>query len=303
MPDRRLVWVDLSGHETALPVPPGPLDPLDISADGQNLLLTRFDPAKQVWSLWSYSLVTFEARQLAGANPNRIVATWSPDGKQVVFNRINSGEKPTNLFRLNADGTGDAEQLTHVDAGGNVPQSWSRDGKWLVYEDGMRPDTKSDIWARAMVGDPKPHPVVSTPDYDRNPSLSPDGRWLAYVHETAGDAEVFLQSFPNAGTPVKVGPGTGPLWDPKGARLYVRRGSKMFAVDLQLGADVKVGESHFLFEGKYVSPDLWLREQLISPDGKRFLLTKEDVDPNEARRIQVVVNWFTELTRLFRPTR
>jgi hypothetical protein len=69
-----------------------------------------------------------------------------------------------------------------------------------------------------------------------------------------------------------------------------------------LGAEAKVGESHLLFEGKYVTPDLWLREQLISPDGKRFLLTKEDVDPNEARRIQVVVNWFAELTRLFRPT-
>lgn len=69
----------------------------------------------------------------------------------------------------------------HVDSGGNTPQAWSSDGKWLVYLDGMRPDTKSDIWVMSLSGEAAPRALVRKPDYDHNPAISPDSHWLAYV--------------------------------------------------------------------------------------------------------------------------
>jgi Tol biopolymer transport system component len=306
VPDRRLIWVDHQGHETSLPIPPGPLEPLDVSRDGKKLLLTRFDPPKNSWGLWSYSLSNFDAQELPVHNPFRIHACWSPDGRQIIFSSNQADGKETNLYRMNADGKGDPEQLTHVDSGGNTPQSWSADGKWLAFMDGTRPDTKSDIWVMSLAGDGAPRPIVKTPGFDQNPSISPNGHWLAYAVQTAGNPDVFVVPFPEGGTPTKISPGSGPLWDPDGTRLYLRRGQQMLSVELDFPntgghLGVRVGESKTLFEGNYMSPGLWSRQQLISPDGLRFLMVKEEADPNEGRQIQVVVNWFAELQRLFRP--
>jgi hypothetical protein len=97
------------------------------------------------------------------------------------------------------------------------------------------------------------------------------------------------------------------MWDPSGKKLYIRRGLQMVSVDLEFPsigpAGVHAGTQKPLFEGNYMSPDLWSRLQLISPDGLRFLVVKEEVDPNEGRQIQVVVNWFAELQRVFQPVR
>jgi len=40
---------------------------------------------------------------------------------------------------------------------------------------------------------------------------------------------------------------------------------------------------------------MWNRDMLISRDGRRFLMLKVVDDPPDYRRIQVVLNWFSEL--------
>ncbi len=302
LPDRKLVWVDHSGHETPLPIPPGPIEALDISRDGKNLLFTRYDPEHNDWTLWSYSLVDGSARQLFRPEPHRILACWSPDGRRVVFSSSLEDAHATNLFLASSDGSGPAERLTSVTSAGNVPQTWSPDGKWLLYLNGMQPRTKSDIWALPVSGNGRPAAVVQTPDYDTAPSVSPDGRWLAYTMEISGTPHIFVQAFPTPGArpPVSPGIGSGPLWDPSGKQLYYRAGLRMLAVDVTAADSLKLGEPSTLFQGDYMYPDIWMRNGLIAPDG-RFLLMKEQVDPNEGKRIQVVVNWFSELNSTFHP--
>ena len=63
-----------------------------------------------------------------------------------------------------------------------------------------------------------------------------------------------------------------------------------------------VGTAEPLFSGPYMSPEIWCRLVWLSPDGKRFLLVREEVDASEGHRINVVVNWLSEVMKVSRPT-
>lgn len=57
---------------------------------------------------------------------------WSPDGKQIVFERGVTGQ-PNQIFRMNADGTG-LTQLTNNLVGRNTQPIWSPDGRRIVFQ-------------------------------------------------------------------------------------------------------------------------------------------------------------------------
>ena len=42
-------------------------------------------------------------------------------------------------------------------------------------------------------------PVLQTPSAEHNGVVSPDGRWLAYESNSAGQFDVYVQPFPNVG--------------------------------------------------------------------------------------------------------
>jgi hypothetical protein len=120
-------------------------------------------------------------------------------------------------------------------------------------------------------------------------SVSPDGNWLAFSRS----AEVYLIPFDNpAAKPVLVGEGTAPQWSPDGRELFLRRGEQMLAAPFSGG---RAGAPVVLFRNSYV-PDADQRRYAVHPDGKRFLVARVEQDPAERRRIEVITNWFREVS-------
>ena len=72
-----------------------------------------------------------------------------------------------------------------------------------------------------------------------HPTLSPDGRWMAYDSDESGQGvDVFIQSFPDPRVKrVKVSPahGSEPMWTQGGRELVYREGDKVMAVSVDLG--------------------------------------------------------------------
>ncbi len=300
--DRQLTWVDHTGRQTPLPIPPAPIEPLNISPDGHNLLLARFDPGEQRWTLWNYSMVQGTSLQLTQPLRNQPYACWLSDGLSVAYTK-RIAEGPSNLFIRPAHGSPDSpeQQLTHFQDAGVVPYTCSRDRQWLITTRGMLPATKSDIIAVPLQDNGIPEAVTAGPDYEFNPDLSADGRWIAYQTET----DIYVRAFPPdaASKPIRVGAGSGPMWDPLGKVLYFFRGHKIMAIPVRFDPDPRFGTANVMFEAnaKVMTPDLWIRNTLLSPDGKRFLMTFAERDETEGHRIDVVVNWFTELHGFFHP--
>jgi Tol biopolymer transport system component len=111
---------------------------------------------------------------------------------------------------------------------------------------------------------------------------------------------VFVRPFPGPAPAIKItnSGGEAPLWSPDGRQIYYRSGRRVMAVAFDPGRPAGDGPARVLFEGDYLPASSWFRNALLSPDGKRFLLAKEDRRAADVTRLHVVLSWFDELRQL-----
>ena len=66
---------------------------------------------------------------------------WSPDGQRILFSSDRAKPGVSNLYWINADGTGDAKRLTESSQN-QVGSSWHPTGKFVSFmESAARPRT------------------------------------------------------------------------------------------------------------------------------------------------------------------
>jgi Tol biopolymer transport system component len=141
---------------------------------------------------------------------------WTPDGQRIVFSGSTNGVQ--NLYWMRADGSDRAERLTTSDFN-QLAASWSADGRDLIFVEERR-ETRDDIYALSMA-DRTTRPVLQNPSGETHPTMSPDGRWLAYVSDDSGRPEVFVTAYggPAGRVQISVAGGSNPRWTKDGRAL------------------------------------------------------------------------------------
>lgn len=160
--------------------------------------------------------------------------------------------------------------------------------------------TGRDIW---MLDIPtkSASPLLAGPGNEGNPSISPNGRWLAYQHETEG--QILVRPFPNvADGQWQVARGAKwAQWSKDGRELFFQSGQAMFAAPVDTaGAAFRFESGKKLWEHAYFSFGGFggSRGYDLSADGTQFLVLKDLAAPAALdQRIMVVENWFEELKR------
>ena len=127
-------------------------------------------------------------------------------------------------------------------------------------------------------------------------SISPNGRWLAYTSDALGPHEVFVDHFPSPKKRWKVSldGGEESRWSPDGKELYYHNRDQWFVVPISTASGFVADKPRVLFEGPYITVSGFSWD--IHPDGKRFLVLKEQEQKNP-RQLRLVVNWFEEVKR------
>ena len=284
----RLVWLDRSGSLTPV------VDELREylhprgSSDGRRALVEiRSDDANDVWVV-DVGRGTLTRLTLEGNSRSPI---WIPnaDAAEVSFS---AGDW---IVRQRLDGASEPQRLVE----GGRPTAWSPDGETLLYQVRSQ-ETGTDVWV--LREGQAAEPLFNTRFDERAARFSPDGRWLTYVSNESGQAEVYVQRYPGPGekTVVSVGGGREPVWSPDGRELYYRRGAEVMVVSTALDGDLTVDRPEVLFSvAQYpgIVPSGRLSAFDVSADGRRFLMLEGGTGESDAD-IHIVLDWFEELKAL-----
>jgi Tol biopolymer transport system component len=292
------IWVDRSGREIG-PIAEGlgAAQYPRISPDGQRLAVVSDG------DIWVHDLrgrppirLTFDGREHQAFSP-----LWTPDGRRLVYEQGGRTGAP-GLWALPADGSERA--ATRASPEGHFhPHGWSADGRELIAVE-YSTSAPPDIVAISVAEPFEKRPVVQTPAHEgaNGAALSSDGRWLAYVADTTGAAEIWIRPFPGPGAAVRVSPdgGVEPLWSRSGRELFYRQTGKVMAVSIEAEPELQFTAPRMLFDGEYEFRRAGSQPPTydVAADG-RFIFLKP-LAPIQAQPLTVVVNWVDELERRLR---
>jgi Tol biopolymer transport system component len=226
------------GHRTVFPVGhPVHFDRISWSPDGTRMAFHNF-------LVGHYGLYTADSD---GRNLMQLTdrygdfgASWSPDGRQIVFSRLRDPENcgpgdtmsvgilcASDLFVINADGSG-LRQLTR-DGPSDFDPAWSPDGSSIAF-DRLIPEEGSKVGIFLTDLEGNVHPLaIAEGGSNARPSWSPDGGQVVYESVRFEDWGIYVVNADGSGERRLAGGGVAaaagityavnPVWSPDGTRI------------------------------------------------------------------------------------
>jgi Tol biopolymer transport system component len=278
---RELVWVDRDGNvETIDPEWVSSMAFPALSPDGSAVAVDARG------ELWVKRLPGGVPLQLTfdGRGPYR--PGWTPAGDSVLA-------ADGALYTLPLDGGQPVR--THTDEREIAASAWSPRGDWLVYRTNLNREGRGDIKGLRPGVDSVAVALAASPGRDLGPTVSPDGRWLAYFSDESGSNEVYVVPLPNTDErrwQVSDGGGAAPQWAREGTELYYVREQELVAVQVETDPTFRVLSSSVVVPRDVVPLGVNFLDQPydVAPDG-RFLMLRP-VGEQGPSRVILVQNLF-----------
>jgi eukaryotic-like serine/threonine-protein kinase len=239
--------------------------------------------------IWVIELARGLARRITDGQPADAHPLWDPDRQHVVFQSRRFGGGPT---RQAVTGGPAAPLFAKGETG--LALSWTRNREYILLRRAGE-KTGSDLVAVSTGSEAREVVVAQSPAGETEGQFSPDGKWVAFVSNESGRAEVFVQSFPEgrARTQASTAGGAQVRWSGDGQEIfYVAPDGKMMAVSIELaGASPSVRLPVPLFQTHLATGTNVLANKpqyAVSRDGRFLLNTAIE---SASAPIVVSVNW------------
>jgi Tol biopolymer transport system component len=269
-PLAELAWLDRQGNAAgSIASPPGTFRTLALSPDGATLAIDRRD-AQGLPSVWLVDAARATSTRLTAAywagDP-----LWSSDGRWLAYSI--AVDSPPNLIVRDTSLKTPERRLTKSATEQHYATSFTPDGQQLVYQ-AISAATGIDLYAVPTTGEnPVPLRLLQTSANEHSAKVSPDGRWIAYVSDESGRAEVYVSRFPEMQGKIAVSSSGGvrPQWRRDGAEVfYLAPGGRMMAVAVKSsGTSLQPGSPIELFRTA-VYGDAYVPDA----SGQRFLIAR-----------------------------
>jgi hypothetical protein len=178
--------------------------------------------------------------------------------------------------------------------------AWSPDGRWLLLRTDNGTAGAGDIVGVRTSGDTTPVPLVADQFTELHPTVSPDGRWIAYTSNESGIQEVYVRAFPATTTgrwQVSNGGGVQPRWSADGRELYFASGSRLMAARLRTTQGFEVTGLEPVLSAVVFPADRFHQSYDVLPGGKGLVFQRSwgtDLGAG-APTVVEAENWFADV--------
>ena len=294
--NRLLALIDQGGSVRPLPAAAAAYVDPQMSPDGKRVAVAI--QSGKNFDIWVYDVQRNTSTRLTFGGSNRS-PIWSPDSRRLAYSANAGGSdntsKRSRVVIIDADGSGAPKEFT-LNFDRNYVNCWSRDGSTLIVtvpQEGMG----WDLLAVPVSGDQGPWTVLSTKFDESFASLSPDGKWMAYICNETGTAQVYVRPFPHGEGKwqISTDAATRPEWSADGRTLYYSTQRTIMAVPVQGLRTLTAGQPRvFVRDYHGVSVESAVSFNVLA-DGKHVLVTTQKTGDEVSQQINVVVNWFDEI--------
>ncbi|NOT44642.1 MAG: hypothetical protein HOP14_08580, partial [Acidobacteria bacterium] len=255
-----------------------------LSPDGRRLARVRVDIIKGDPNLWVEDLERGSLLQVTHSRDIDLFPVWSPDGARIAYR--GGGADSPHLAITNADGTG---QLTTIACPRMpcAPTDWSIDGTSLLVT------ARGDVFEVPVDTGAPARPLLTGASVEREARYSPDGRWVAYVSDESGRAEVSIRSLSGSAQRVVVSRlgGDQPVWQRDGTAIYyVTESGDSYRVAVRMDVDrLQLGPAERTriprFEERHFGT-----EYDVSADGSRWFIPRQS-EALASKDMTIVIGW------------
>lgn len=214
---------------------------------------------------------------------------FSPDGQWLAFGSLGTKREGGDevLFMQRADGSGEAQMIVRP---ARAPEHWLPGDQGFTFITHRGGANNYDLWVYSPARKEVEPLVVVNETAQLSSSLSPDGKWVAYMSSESGDWQIYVQPYPTTGMKYQVTTrgGRSPMWASGGRLIYDEDGALM-SVPVQLGATPAFGAPTPLPVSGYIQP-LLRRNWDITPDLTQLLMLFRP-----GPRVEILSNWTSKL--------
>ena len=295
--ETQLTWFDRSGHRIGAVGEPGLLGGVELAPDGKQAAVVLSDASGGA-TVWIYEVDRGIKRRFSSADPVNLSLLWSRDSRRLAI-----GERRAGAYVISEKDTGGigGEELLFRSSSELLAGNWSPDGGLTLITRNENSGWDIDYLPPKDKGRaPAPVPVLHGNADEMSALVSPDGRWIFYVHSEPGDIDMYpyIAAFPGGGQRRQISPeAAGALrWNRNGKEIFYVSHNKLMAADVRsTGGTLEMGAPHMLFQIRGDCNYMYVGSCFdVASDGRRFLVTESIGPPPPVALIQ---NWTAALKK------
>jgi Tol biopolymer transport system component len=236
-----------------------------LSPNGKSAAVTVESRATGLMDIWIYDLARGVRDRFTSDPAVEVSPTWAPDGRSIVYAQGPGGAFPHLVWR--ALGSTTSENLLSLGAFQFGP-NFSPDGESIFYEN--ETGTGADIY-RLGLKTKRSEPVLNSSFDESEPSVSPDGKWLAFISNATGSREVYIQSLGSVPARIRISAkgGLRPRWRGDGRELdYIGPEQAIVSVVPDAAGSWEDAKATELFR-----LPVHIQAFAVLPDGQSFLVS------------------------------